>query len=419
MRLRTGPELAAGGDAIARAPDGRVVFVVGAVPDEELDVEITEDNRSFLRARVAMVVTPGPARVAPPCRHFGRCGGCTLMHVTPSAQTRAKHQSVLVTLARIGKIDVSRVVVAEPWSGEPEGYRARARFAISADRRVGFRAQKQREVVDVAECLVASPLLSRALTRLREAVAELPKHVRLPKEAEVEAVASDHEALVALPKGLEALRDTFRDDDVVRLARDATDAIVVEDDERGPMLLAPSVFAQSNAAGNRAMVDEVEAQVIELSRAPDGTRRSLTSIVELYSGSGNFTRRLAFLADRVRAFESSTEATALARRAVPESVELGAASAEDALGRLVASRTAVDVLVVDPPRIGLSAEVIDGIVALEPRAIVYVSCDPATFARDVGRIQAKSPLALDHLRVFDLYPHTAHVEVIGRLRRAP
>lgn len=419
MRLRTGPELAAGGDAIARAPDGRVVFVVGAAPDEELDVEITEDNRSFLRARVAKVVTPGPARVTPPCRHFGRCGGCSLMHVAPSAQTRAKHQSVLVTLARIGKLDVSRLTIADPWSGDAEGYRARARFAIASSRRVGFRAERQREVVDVTECLVAAPQLAVALTRVREAVARMSRDVHLPREAELEVVASEREALVALPKALDVLRETFREDGVVRLARDATDAIGVEDDERGPMLLAPSVFAQSNAAGNRAMVDEVEAQVIELSRTADGTRRALASIVELYSGSGNFTRRLAFLAEKVRAYEYSAEATALARRVVPGSVELHVASAEDALSRLVASQAAVDVLVVDPPRTGLSAEVVDGIVRLGPGAIVYVSCDPATFARDVGRIQAKSALTLDHLRVFDLYPHTAHVEVIGRLRRAP
>lgn len=330
MKLTTESHLAAGGDAIARAPDGRVVFIEGACPSEQVRVEITKDNARFLRARVVEVLEPSPSRVTPPCPYFGVCGGCSLQHVSAAEQLASKEAAVLETVSRMGG---HQVTLDPSWSGEPYGYRTRARIAV--DRRaIGYRKKDSRELVDVESCAVLAPALNAELGKLRRK------------------------------------RPSFGEHEL--------------GDSKG-------IFAQSNATGNTAMV----AQVKDLAK---GSGR----VLELYAGSGNFTR---VLPEGTRAIEQSAPAV---RKAKEQGIEVLCAPVEEALRE---EQPGYDLIVLDPPRIGASNEVIEHLLRLRPAKIIYVSCDPATFARDAKKLGAA--YRLDRLRVFDLYPQTAHVEIIA------
>lgn len=403
MILETEPVLAAGGDAVARAPDGRVVFVAGAAPSERVRVEILKDNRSFLRARVVEVLAPSPVRVEPRCPHFEACGGCTLQHVAPEAQTESKDRAMREAVARVGKVDLAGVEVAPPWSGAAYGYRTRARLAVGPQREVGYREKASHRIVDVTVCPILAPPLERARGVLREAARAAvrePRKVRPPREApELHLVAAGERVSAALPRGFEAAESLLQE------AGLELDARLPAADDFGPLELQPRVFAQANDAGNQALLEELERLL-----AAEGP---FARAVELYAGSGNLTRVVARHAAEVVAIESAGPAVELAQRTRPENVTFEVGSVEEVLRGLERA----ELVVLDPPRIGASEAALGLLAALEPRLILYLSCDPATLARDVGRLEA-SGYRLDRLRLFDFYPQTPHAEVLGRLRAA-
>jgi tRNA/tmRNA/rRNA uracil-C5-methylase (TrmA/RlmC/RlmD family) len=335
--LETEENLAAGGDAIARAADGRVVFVEGAAPGESVEVEITRDNPRFLRARVTRVVRPSPHRATPRCRHFGECGGCVLQHVDHATQVASKQASLLETLRRIGHVDPATIRVDPPWMGEPYRYRTRVRFFVQRGK-AGYKRAKSNDVFDAKEC----PILIEPLEKL------LVEHDR-KSTCEVSAPTS--------------------------------------------------LFAQANDAGNAAMIAHLASLLDE----------PIESALELYGGSGNFTRTLAEKIPSVTMVESNREAVAIARAELPR-VRVLEAPAEDA------PEDPVDLVLVDPPRAGMSDRALARAAHAAARLLVYVSCDPATFARDAQRLGQRG-LALETIRLFDLYPQTAHAEVIGRFFR--
>jgi len=338
MKVKTEKYLAAGGDAIARAPDGRIIFVEGAAPDEEIRIEITRDNPRFLRARTVEIVVPSPDRAAPRCRHFGECGGCVLQHVEHTAQVASKQHALTDTIRRIGRIDPATLRIDPPWIGDPYGYRTRVRFHVQRGK-AGYKRRKTNEVFDATECPILSPELEDLLVRF----------------------------------------DRSKDGEVA----------------------IPSLFTQANEAGNRAMIAYLESLMIESG--------PFASALEVYGGSGNFTETIARHAASVTMVESSSAATEVAREALPgvAILELPAEQAPD---------RPVDLVVIDPPRAGMSEAALERIARASGRTLLYVSCDPATFARDASRL-AERALALDTIRLFDLYPQTAHAEVLGRFRR--
>ena len=384
LELSTELYLAAGGQAVARAPDGRVVFVEGAAPEERVVAVITKDNPRFLRARVERVVEASDDRVEPKCPHFTKCGGCSLQHVSTQAQLRSKVDALRTTLRKIGGTEAGRVL--PPWSGPAYGYRSRARWAVAGDGRLGYRQARGRRVEPVEACPVLFPALQTVLPALR---------VEGAAGRELNVVTDGQRVVAAWSE-----RDvTPVDHPGVEWAQPV--AAVAPGLEADGVRLHPSVFSQANPAGNRAL----RAQLAEWMQR--WTPVSLA--VELYAGHGNFSLVLAEHASTVRTFEASSDAVELAQRVVPEHVQAEHRTAEDALAGLDG---VADVVLVDPPRAGLSAEVIRGIARVASRGIVYISCDPATFARDAGRLAAAG-WRLDEVRLFDLYPQTAHAEVGG------
>jgi 23S rRNA (uracil1939-C5)-methyltransferase len=399
LELFTEPHLAAGGEAIARAPDGRVVFISGAAPKERVRVRVVEERPRFLRANVEEILEPSALRTEPACPHFGACGGCQTQHVAAEAQTESKQKQLEDALARIAKVDLSLVRFDPAWRGAPYGHRARARLAIAPRSTLGYRRRSSREIVAVERCPILTPELEAFIVRIKSAIRDVRS------EEEIDLVADGDRVLASVSRALLSRNPDLRSIEGV-IPEDDPRSIAIEDPVRGPLRLAPQVFSQSSPEGNAAMVDHVR----ELSRAPafEG------EVLELYSGSGNFTRVIAPRARSVLAIEGSKEAVALARSVLPKSVELRAEPVERAVAKLERGGRRFDAALADPPRAGMSADLPKQIAALGVRSLIYVSCDPATFARDVGRL-ANFGLFLCRVRLFDLYPQTGHAEVIGLL----
>lgn len=396
MRLKTEDRLATGGEAVARAEDGRVVFVVGAAPNETVEVEVTQEKKRFLRARVLRVIEPSPARVEPECAHYDVCGGCVLQHVDAAVQTRLKDAAAVQTLARVGRVEPGSYEHLAPWSGAAYGYRTRARFAV-AERVVGYRGSKSHAVVDVTAC----PILASGTARALEALRALAEAEGFATEGvvDVSVIATSSDVLADATEAQDALAPYG-----VRADPDAT---LEADDGRGLLLLSPRVFAQANADGNAALVDQVAAWVE--AAAP-------RVVLELYSGSGNFTRAIAKHAERVVAVEQSGEAAELAKRVAADGVETWGVSVESGLLQWRGAGEDADLVLLDPPRRGMDPAALEALVAIAPPRIVYVSCDPGTFARDAAAL-ADAGYRLEAFRVFDLYPHTAHVECAATFAR--
>jgi 23S rRNA (uracil1939-C5)-methyltransferase len=373
--------LAAGGDGVGRAPDGRVVFVPGTAPGDRVRVRIVDQRARHARGRVVELVAPGPARTDPVCAVFGACGGCTWQHVAYPAQLEAKAAILRDALERIGKLPVPGELRVEP-SPAPYAYRGRARVLVAGGR-VGFRRLRSHALCATARCPVLVPGLE---TRLRE-LAEHPP----ARDGEWELTAG---------------------------AEGATRAVPLPDDGGGEPILvgvgadrlrvSPGVFVQSNAL----LLETLAAAVAE---AAGGGELAL----ELFAGAGLLTLGLARRFARVVAVEGSRAAAAdlaaSCRAAGLANVEVVAEPVERALdaGRLPVG---ADAAVLDPPRAGLPPGSVEALVRLEPQRIVVVSCDPGTLARDAAFLRAEG-FALVALRGFDLFPQTPHVEALAVLER--
>ena len=356
--------LASGGDGVGHLGDGRTLFVPLSAPGDRLRVRITQRRARHARGEVVEILEPGPARRAPRCPLFGRCGGCSWQHLDYAAQLEAKRTIVIDAIERIGGLSPPGVVEIV---GSPEeyGYRTRARV-VAAGGKVGFRRGRSHEIEATLRCPVLAPALE---ARLGEAA--------------------------GLGRGAVAGVDEAGAADAVEL---------VVGDER--LRISPGVFAQSNGSLLGPLCDAVAS----------GTGGGL-SAVELYAGAGLFTLGLSRRFERVLAVEANPRATRdlafnLERAQGLGRVEIRTAPVERSLRELRAARP--ELVLLDPPRTGLPTAAREALAALGADRIVYVSCDPATLARDLRALCAQGHV-LRSLRVFDLFPQTHHVETVAVL----
>jgi 23S rRNA (uracil1939-C5)-methyltransferase len=405
-RLTYGP------DALAHA-GGQVVFVPYGAPGDEIRARVTRRERDFLRAEIEALVRPGEDRATPPCPAFGRCGGCQWQHVTLAAQRRAKQAIVTEQLARLGGL---HDVEVRPTLAAPSGLGYRSRVTLIAEgRRLGYHGARSHRLEEVASCAIASPAVeahlgaARALaTRLRTAptrvtVAEAPGGVALvvtlpapatpPDVATTEAMLVEHASVRGVVLRHEAARTVVGD------------ATVRGELEDGLALEAPAdAFSQVNAEANRLLV----RTVVELGAFGPGVR-----LLDLYCGAGNFALPLARRGAHVLGIERDAVAVDAARA---NAARLGLDArfvANDVGAALADLTTPVDGVVLDPPRAGAAAA-LPALVARAPRRIVYVSCDPATLARDLG-VLARHGYALGVVQPLDVFPQTFHIETIAIL----
>ena len=364
--------IAAGGDAVARGDDGRVVFVRGALPGERVRVELTEEKPRFARARTVEVLDPAGGRVSPPCPHVARgCGGCTWQHIDAETQRSLKVEIVRDALARIGGVDAPRV---EPGPVlVPYGHRTTIRVA-SLEGAVGFRRHRTHEIVDVDDCLVAHPLLVDLLGTLDPGDAT---------ELTLRCGARTGETLIVGP----TTPPGAHIHEIVAGAR---------------FRVSAHSFFQVRPDGADALVGAVGAAI---AGAPDGP------LIDAYGGVGLFAATLA--GDRAATIvEWSKAAVADARANLPDATVLRLD-----LARWRPSPAAV--VVADPSREGLGAKVVGVLAGTGATHLALVSCDPASLARD-AKLLAGQGFAHDGTTLVDLFPHTPHVEAVTRfIREAP
>jgi len=392
-----------GGLGLAHA-EGKTIMVPLAAPGDRLRIRIERQKGNVAFASLVEVLEPSPMRVDPPCPYFGRCGGCDFQQLNYPAQLEAKAEIIRDCLRRIGHLDVVPPfeVVASP---NPWHYRARAQWQYDyVSSHLGYFEAGSRRVCDVAECAVLVPELQTALDSLRTRIQQggLPDDVR------------DFRALAG--------------DDRVSLSPDP--------DEANPPEVERSIGGESYHLDAESFFQtnvDLVPQLIEA--ALDGVQGE--TAVELYCGVGLFTVALARRFTRVTAIESDLAAAAYAQKnlslaglsntaIVNEDVarwlakNLDRADSSALSGdpkrrsRQVGTALQTDFLLLDPPRTGAESRVIDGILQIEPKRICYVSCDPATLARDLRKL-ISGGYSLDSLIAFDMFPQTHHVETVAQL----
>jgi 23S rRNA (uracil1939-C5)-methyltransferase len=369
-----------GGAAIGRH-EGQAVFVTGGLPGETVRVQIDEEHRRFLRATVIDAIDPSPDRVAPRCPHFGftdeACGGCQWQHITYEAQLRYKTAIVREQLQRLGGVSDPPVrdILPSPvvWA-----YRNHAQFHRASDGRPGLQAAQSHRVVPLNECPIIEPPLQAWLQANRSLGQYEPRLSVRCSNAPDRPERPD--------------RSTAATTFVINAV---------------PLRVSAESFFQVNTSLIETLIDQVLAR-LEL--------RGDEIVLDAYCGVGLFSRFIAPHAGRIIGIESSRSALEDARRnlATFDHVEWHLGRVEEVLPILPGS---IAVAVLDPPRAGCTPAVIDALIARQLARVVYVSCDPATLARDVKNLIAGG-YRLIEAQPIDLFPHTYHVETIAWLRWA-
>jgi len=399
--------IAHGGHCVARF-DGRVIFVRHAIPGEQVEVVITGlgPKGRYLQADVVNVVTPSADRVTPPCRYASDCGGCDFQHVRLSRQRELKAQVLREQLVRLGGIDeisgqpLEECVHVAAVPGDTDGlnWRTRVRYAIDGAGRVGFRRHHSHSVVPIESCALAST----ALTAMNV------QDLQWPATRDVIAVAANSGDRVAIPEPTHVGTPARSLPVDVAIPGLRGRGWVREMAGGREWRVAADGFWQVHPGAAEALV----AYVREILQPRLGEH-----LLDLYSGVGLFAGLLApdvGPTGVIDAVEVSITACADARRNLHDvpTVRIHQAAVDS---WLTSSRqSAVDIVVLDPPRGGAGRRVIESIVDMAPRAIAYVACDPAALGRDIGYARAKG-WQVASVRGFDLFPMTHHMEAVALL----
>jgi len=411
---------------VARDPQGKVIFVEGALPGERVTFKTISGKRKFDVAQVTEILESSAGRRVPRCAHFGVCGGCATQHADERTQMAAKQRWLEDCLERIGKVKPDTllpIVYGPEW-----GYRNRARLSVrrvpsKGGVLVGFRERRSTYIADMRECPVLPERISALLPALRVLVESLSVRERLPQ---VELAVGDNATALVFRHLLPleeadklALKDFSEKNDVhvwlqpagpdsAHPFHPASSELHYELPEFGLRIgFRPTEFTQVNFAMNRVLV----SRAVRLLDPRPGER-----VADLSCGLGNFSLPLATKESFVVGFEGNPE---LVKRAQANASANGLVvqfQTVDLFRNGIAPYGPFDKLLIDPPREG-AVEVVKALPDAWPRRIVYVSCDPATLARDAGVLVHAKGWRLAAAGVVNMFPHTAHVESIALFER--
>ena len=423
-----------GGEGLAHH-EGSTVFVPFVLPAERVAVEAVEQKKKFVRGRVERILQAAPERVAAQCPHFGACGGCDYQHIPYEAQLKFKADILRETLLRIGKVE---------WAGEitthgspPWAYRNRAQWKVrplevvgddvaseagadgGAQLGIGYFRANSTALCAVEDCSIISPLLLKTLLSLRAALAAgaLPRGLR-----EIEAFVDAADARLLLtatfagfPSRAAEHAETFR-----RVVPEIA-SLLFHGPSHDRMELYGPGFVEYAAGGisyrvghfsffqvNRFLVEELAREVVE--------REEVGRLaIDLFAGVGLFSIPLAKRFARVLAVESNPAAARDLETNTrgKGSIEVRSAEVEQFLKR---NKERPELVVLDPPRAGMTAESVERLGRLRPERITYVSCEPPTLARDLALFD-KAGYGCTEVHLFDLFPQSFHMETVVRLRR--
>jgi 23S rRNA (uracil1939-C5)-methyltransferase len=414
-----------GGAFLARV-EGKAAFVPLALPGEQARVRVVEEKRGYATAEVEEIVTAAAERVAPACKHFRACGGCQYQHAEYKAQIEMKQAILRETLERGGvrAPDEMSVLAGEPWT-----YRNRIRLAFDAEGRPGYRGRRSHAVIRIEECPIAAPLLVSAVFSAAElfrrfAVPSRPAELSLfcdaAEDSMLASVFTDGAARVPLTDYFDALLPqipSLRGVELVEVHQNQPRTVARAGAESIAYRAAGFEYRVDHGAFfqvNRWLVDELVECVAEGLRGAVARHGGLAW--DLFAGVGLFARKLAEQFERVIAVEPAPAAMAALKENLKgtDATAVKATTLEFLRGAAKGERP--DLIVVDPPRTGLGAETTELLGRIGAPEMVYVSCDPATLARDL-RALAGAGYTIERITLADLFPQTFHLETVVRLRR--
>ena len=410
--------------------DGKTVFVDGVLPEEEVLFKYTQQNRRYDEGEAVQIITPSPYRVEPKCAHFAICGGCSLQHLNPAQQIMSKQQVLLDNLQRIGKVTATEVM--PPLTGPIWGYRRKARLGVKYVHKkekvlVGFREKRSGFLAELDHCEVLHQSVGADLRMLADLVRSLSCYDKVP-QIEV-AVSDEHTALVfrhlvelteadkqkltdyAKQHGLLFYTQAAGPDSITPLWPADPQLHYRLDDYDVEVAFEPSDFVQVNRDINQKMI-KLALQLLDL-KADD-------KVLELFCGVGNFSFALAKQVEHVTAVEGEKTLVARARQ---NAVRNNICNAEFHVADLMAVEPQTSWLkqdyskiLLDPARSGADG-ILPQLAKMKVPRMVYVSCNPATLARDAGILCNEYGYKLVKVGVMDMFPHTAHVESIALFER--
>ena len=427
------------GEGVARL-EGQAVFVKGALAGEVCQVQLLKVGKSAAWGRVTQVLTPVPSRQSPDCPRYPRCGGCQLRHMTYAEELRFKRQKVQDALQRIGGWTgrVEKIHGAEA----PDRYRNKIQFPVADGPRVGFFRARSHEVIDAEDCLL-QPL---AATRLREAFKLWMERYQVPAYDErvhgglirhfyVRVNRRGHSLCAVIANGTDLPHQEELVQALRRAEPDLAGVVLSVNQEKTNVILGKTHrclwgrdYLEDTLCGltfrlsvpSFYQVNREQAEVLYGRALAFAGLTGRETVLDLYCGIGTITLVMARQAGRAIGAEvipaAVEDAKANAARNEVTNAEFLCADAAQAAQTLADRGLRPDVICVDPPRKGLAPAVIDAIVQMAPQRLVYVSCDPATLARDVKRMEEQG-YVLQRAEAVDLFPRTAHVETVVLLSR--
>jgi len=401
--------------------DGKVIFIPYTVTGDEVSVETIEDKKSYAVGRLKEILIPSPWRTNPLCPYFGDCGGCQWQHIDPSAHEALKKDIPKESLQRLAGLKEIPPLSVIP-SPQPYGYRIRIQLKAEGNK-IGFFEERSHRVVEIDQCPIAHPMVNAILRHIRKEQFSLPGmdgieinvspeegkgilifHLNLSGQREKIPLK---ELLQSIPllKGIAIVRRkrwTYLGDPTLNV----TVTLIRHGREKAFHLrVSPGSFCQVNLGQNRELIQAV----LEF-----GELKGSERVLDLYAGIGNLTLPLATEAKWVTGIDEGKKAVADARFNAEgngiKNFQFISGSVEEVLKGV---KEELDLIVLDPPRRGCKMA-LDQLVRLQPKKIVYVSCEPTTFSRDLRLFSEKGYL-LQRLALIDMFPQTYHMEVIGLL----
>ena len=394
-----------GGDAMGRLPDGRAVFVPFGLPGERVRARIIEEKKGYARGQLIEIMRPSPLRIAARCPHFTACGGCHYQHLAYNEQLKVKEAIVREQLTRIGELPDPPLRPIRP-SPREWNYRNAVQFHLDAGGKVGYQKANSHEVIAIRECHLPEDALNQLWPRLEfepesglerlelrlgqfeDVLLELESEEPNPPEFSVDFPIS---AVYRSPAG-----------ELVLSGVDYTQIEVLG----VPFQVSAGSFFQVNTAQAAAMAQHM-LELVKIDQK--------STVLDVYCGVGLFSSFLACQAGRVIGVEAAPSACEdfAANLNSFDNVDLYEGTAEEILPYL---DVRPDVVIVDPPRAGIERAALDALIGMGAPALVYVSCDPATLARDTKRL-VRAGYSLEQVTPFDLFPQTYHVECIALFRK--
>jgi len=432
------------GEGVARI-EGQVVFVKAAIQGETCEIRILRSTKNIAWAKIETLISPSPHRIEPLCPAFGPCGGCDFLHMSYEEELRAKEQRVTDALTRVGGLDIPTAPIIG--ADQQTHYRNKAIFAVGAGPATGFYRRRSHQIIPVTNCLIQAKSANRAASALREWMSayDIPAYDETTKKGLIrhlfirvgrDALGAPEKSAVCivataakLPNQTELIETLRRHcpeaSGILLCVNRDPGNVVLQGDFRtlwGEDTLTDTLCGLDFRLSPRSFfqINPPQAErLYEKARAYAGLTGAET-LLDLYCGTGTIT--LIMAKDAKHAIGAEIVAPAIAdakenaRANGIENAEFLLGDAGEAAKQLETRGVKPDVIILDPPRKGLAPEVVTQVVKLAPKRVVYVSCDPATLARDLGRF-AEQGYQAKELTPVDMFPRCAHVEAVVWMQR--